>query len=205
MGPALQRAKEWIITKIMSRNRLELIEQKFGRLTVIEFSHVDKKGYTCWLCKCDCGNDKVINGSSLQSEATKSCGCLRKEVAKKAMKKIVENQRLPKGVAARNAAIYSHKISAKKRNIKQVLTDKQILILHKQDCHYCGSPPSNISSCVDLNGSYTYSGIDRIDNAKGYILANVVPCCNNCNSAKMTRTYDEFLSWIKQIHSHLNL
>ena len=30
-----------------------------------------------WLCKCDCGNEKVINRNELTSGRTKSCGCLR--------------------------------------------------------------------------------------------------------------------------------
>ena len=44
-------------------------------------------------------------------------------------------------------------------------------------CHYCGGR---------LNP--TGSGLDRKDPKIGYMLDNVVPCCNPCNTAK----YDEF-------------
>ncbi len=29
-----------------------------------------------WLCRCDCGNEKVVRGSSLKGMKVKSCGCL---------------------------------------------------------------------------------------------------------------------------------
>lgn len=37
----------------------DLTGQKFNKLTVIKFSHFDKKKNSYWLCKCDCGNEKV--------------------------------------------------------------------------------------------------------------------------------------------------
>lgn len=43
---------------------------------------------------------------------------------------------------------------------------------------------------------YIYNGIDRVDNAVGYILENCIPCCEFCNKAKGTKTYFDFLDWI---------
>lgn len=60
---------------------LELTGQKFGRLTVVQRVENDKKGAACWLCKCDCGNEKVVQASQLKSGMTKSCGCLLREVS----------------------------------------------------------------------------------------------------------------------------
>lgn len=62
--------------------RGDLTGQKFGRLTVIKKLD-DKDGWTQFLCKCDCGNEKIANGSSLKYGMTKSCGCLHREVAGK--------------------------------------------------------------------------------------------------------------------------
>ena len=36
-----------------------------------------------WLCLCDCGNTKEVNGNHLRNHSTKSCGCIRKENAAK--------------------------------------------------------------------------------------------------------------------------
>lgn len=184
--------------------RLELTGQKFNRLTIIEFSHMDKWGTTCWLCKCDCGNEKIVQSGNLRRGKIKSCGCLRSEQAIENIKK-VRDRRLPKGIAARNQAINTHKQNAKSGGLEQALTDEQIIALHKENCHYCGAPPSNEYSTKYNTGSYTYNGIDRVDNDKGYFIDNVVSCCDFCNKAKRNMPIDEFLDHIKRIHSHLNL
>lgn len=64
----------------MAGKRLELTGQRFGRLLVTAFSGMSEKWHTTeWLCKCDCGNMKVISGPSLTSGNSQSCGCLTKE------------------------------------------------------------------------------------------------------------------------------
>jgi hypothetical protein len=57
-----------------------LIGQRFGRLIVVDRYVYDGK-QPKWLCRCDCGNDKVVFGNHLRSGITKSCGCLSKEIA----------------------------------------------------------------------------------------------------------------------------
>lgn len=42
-----------------------------------------KAHLSLWLCKCSCGNEKVLPSSSLRSKKIKSCGCLRRENALK--------------------------------------------------------------------------------------------------------------------------
>ena len=61
---------------------------KFGRLTVIDRgeNHVSPSGrkYATWNCLCECGNTKKVLEKNLLAGLTKSCGCLHKELAKKA-------------------------------------------------------------------------------------------------------------------------
>ena len=54
---------------------------KYGRLTVVKTIANKGEPKKC-LCKCDCGNVKVVSMSNLISGKTKSCGCLRREVAR---------------------------------------------------------------------------------------------------------------------------
>jgi hypothetical protein len=56
-------------------NKDDLIGKRFGKLIVIAFDHVNEKYRSYWLCRCDCGNEKVISRHSLISNRTKSCGC----------------------------------------------------------------------------------------------------------------------------------
>ena len=55
----------------------DLTGQKFGRLTVLEFSHKDKAQYL-WSCKCECGSIITARSGNLKNGTTKSCGCLSK-------------------------------------------------------------------------------------------------------------------------------
>lgn len=57
----------------------DLTGQRFGRLTVIERAGSNKQGRAMWLCRCDCGNTKIVIGHNLQSGSTRSCGCISKE------------------------------------------------------------------------------------------------------------------------------
>lgn len=61
----------------MGRLRVNLIGQKFGRLKVSSYAGRNKRKNSQWLCVCDCGKQKIADGSDLQSGNTKSCGCLR--------------------------------------------------------------------------------------------------------------------------------
>ena len=56
----------------------DLTRKTFNRLTVIKRVEVDKKE-VYYLCKCTCGNEKIIRGKDLKYNKIKSCGCLNKE------------------------------------------------------------------------------------------------------------------------------
>lgn len=61
----------------------DLKNKRFGRLTVVDYLGNNKYGKALWLCKCDCGNTKIIVGSSLTNNMTYSCGCYNREEARK--------------------------------------------------------------------------------------------------------------------------
>jgi hypothetical protein len=65
----------------VSRKRLDLTGQQFGRLTVVAFIGVrfrGKKRDRYWLCRCECGNTTEIRTEYLHA-GTRSCGCLQRE------------------------------------------------------------------------------------------------------------------------------
>lgn len=61
---------------------LNLIGQKFGRLTVTSLNRRVKYKGAYWNCKCDCGNTSVVIGQNLRNGHTKSCGCYGLETKK---------------------------------------------------------------------------------------------------------------------------
>ena len=59
--------------------RVDLRNQRFGRLLVLSKYDVVGKGETRWLCRCDCGNECVVSRGGLKGGKTQSCGCLQRE------------------------------------------------------------------------------------------------------------------------------
>src|SRR5438876_3468529 len=60
---------------------IDLTGQRFNRLCVLSRAENLGRGGTRWVCRCDCGELKMIHASSLRGGGTQSCGCLQKEIA----------------------------------------------------------------------------------------------------------------------------
>ena len=60
----------------------DLTGRRFGRLLVLERAGSDAWKQARWLSRCDCSVKKIVNAYDLVSGQTKSCGCLKREVAK---------------------------------------------------------------------------------------------------------------------------
>ena len=56
---------------------------RFGRLTVVARVGSDNNGNSRWLCSCDCGEQRNVLAQSLRNGATRSCGCLNREIVAK--------------------------------------------------------------------------------------------------------------------------
>lgn len=61
---------------------IDLNGKTFGRLTVIERAENNKNGSARWLCKCSCGNTKIIQSCHLTRGKVKSCGCYNSDFSK---------------------------------------------------------------------------------------------------------------------------
>lgn len=57
----------------------------FGKLTVIEVAPPSKHRHKQWLCRCECGNSKVVREEALLHGRTQSCGCLGRLSIRKAI------------------------------------------------------------------------------------------------------------------------
>ncbi|MBO5315227.1 MAG: hypothetical protein J6B48_02230 [Clostridia bacterium] len=71
----------------MTKTKLtgELPGARSGRLTITDEYIKTDKGEKKYLCRCDCGNEKYILERTLRYGGATSCGCLRKENARKAI------------------------------------------------------------------------------------------------------------------------
>lgn len=77
--------------KISQLSKKDLTGQRFGKLLVIKEVGLSSDKKITWLCQCDCGNQKIIAGSSLRSGASKSCGCTKSYGEEKIISLLKEN------------------------------------------------------------------------------------------------------------------
>lgn len=65
-----------------AHNHIEMTGRRFNRLTVIsETTRIHPKR-PMYICLCDCGTMKNVEGRRLREGVVKSCGCLSKETTK---------------------------------------------------------------------------------------------------------------------------
>lgn len=200
------------------------INNVYGKLTVIKRGKNSKNGNAYWICLCNCGNLREIEvrAGFLRSGHTKSCGCLVIEANKRVhIKKIVSEEtkkkmRKPKGIRMNGRSELGKKYpengdgkgSLMVRKVNSFLTGvrtnnhdcnlskEQIAELFTMPCVYCNKE----SDLLEYKGG---TGIDRLDNEKGYIEGNCVPSCCFCNICKNERTLDEFKQHIENMYNTL--
>ncbi len=145
------------------KNLIDLTGQKFGKLTVIEHSHIVYSGINCssWICRCECGNITDVRANSLLHGGTRSCGCLAREIARK--------------------RLYNPKISDEERKIRRnrCTTPEYLqwrkLVYEKYNgvCQICGTKEQ-----IDVHHKNSW---DLYEDQR-YDPNNGVTCCNNCHS-----------------------
>ena len=79
-----------------------------------------------------------------------------------------------------------YKKSARARELEFTLTQEQFEEFWGRPCDYCGREIEDV-------------GLDRVDNKKGYVVGNVVPCCWRCNVMKAQLSREEFLAHCQRI------
>ena len=137
----------------------DLSGQKFGKLLVVKrVENIGKQ--VAYLCKCDCGNTKVVKADYLRTGDTKSCGCLPHSHVKHGL----IHQRIYRIWLAMknrcgNAKMDSYK-NYGKRGIKI--------------CEEWLSDFKKFHSWAILSGYNDNLTIERVDNNKGYEPSNCI-------------------------------
>ena len=95
----------------------------------------------------------------------------------------------------RRVADSKHRIyerRAPERGLVFELNREETFELFTGNCEYCGSSPHP----EKLNG------IDRVDNAVGYVRGNVVSSCSACNYMKHVMSKEDFFRKVREIAKH---
>src|SRR4249920_3506499 len=62
--------------------KIDITGQRFGRLVAIEDAGRTKRKEVLWLCRCDCGAEKIVSASHLRQGNIRSCKCLTREITR---------------------------------------------------------------------------------------------------------------------------
>ncbi len=185
----------------------DLIGQRIGRLGIIDQFHIFnqkfRKNILWFTCVCECGIIKDYSSNNIIHGTTISCGCYNRT------RMTLNNTafKLPLGESSFNTLYKWYRDNANKRNLEFSLNKDEFRYLTQQSCIECGIQPSQIchpksGTSYASNGSYIYNGIDRRDNLIGYILENCVPCCGDCNQAKLNMTMEQWSNWKSRLIKH---
>jgi hypothetical protein len=79
-GPSLRKGDS---RSCGCRRRLDLTGKRFGRWTVIAYAGANKWRSAQWRCVCACGARANVDGQNLRRGQSRSCGCLKRELATK--------------------------------------------------------------------------------------------------------------------------
>lgn len=170
----------------------DLTGKRFGRLVVEGYAgrrQYQHNYINQWNCVCDCGKRCLRVQRALLDPHVSSCGCqVRERMA----------ARPDAGNGSVNGLMCAYRIGAKNRGHEFALTKTEFRELTSSDCYYCGASPQQVIT----NGKcapYTYNGVDRVDNERGYTSDNVRPCCGHCNTAKMALKESDFFAWVERV------
>lgn len=67
------------LTKPINHNFKDISGEKFGRWTVVKLDDTVKGQTAKWVCKCECGTEQSVVGSTLRNGTSISCGCYNNE------------------------------------------------------------------------------------------------------------------------------
>ena len=168
----------------------DLIGKPFGILTVVSHSHRGKSYKHFWNCKCQCGNTKTIQGSSLLRGRTVSCGCLKKRRGK-------DNPSWRGYGDLSGEFIAGFKAHARRRNIPFSVSNKYLWDLYRKQNGKCSLSGVSLS-LVEPRYFGVYqrtASLDRIDSTKGYIEGNVQWVHKTINLMKLDLSEPEFIKW----------
>lgn len=152
--------------------------------------------HALWECVCVCGKVSYQRSGGLRRGTSTNCGCLRT---------YAHNSYADDDDRAYVGRFNTYREGAKRRGLPFELDLAEFITITKLPCTYCGSPPSLKVRRDRVRRPTPYmSGLDRIDNDKGYVQGNCAPCCTWCNEMKLHRTAESFLAHVEKIVSWQN-
>lgn len=167
--------------ELIHRSRIkDLTGKKFNRLSVLEPIEI-KRGFWVWKCKCDCEKITKVNGVSLTSNTTKSCGCYCSEVSRNHIRELMKSRG---GFKGKNHPQWRFDISddeRKDRQEKRSLPDFKkrawVKKIYRRDKFTCQKCKKSESGKLTAHHIYAWNSHPKLR----YIKRNGITLCLTCH------------------------
>ena len=177
----------------------DIINKRFGKLTVIKYLSADKikhpwKYY--YECLCDCGTIKTFKRANIVTHHHQSCGCLRRLKGKESKCWV--------GCGDLSGRLFTHiKHHAKSRNIEVAITIEDAWHQYLKQNKKCALTGVNliIDSFKGSTADRTAS-LDRINSEIGYTKDNIQWIHKDINYIKMDWNQDYFIKLCKMVSDY---
>lgn len=162
----------------------DLTGQKFNRWTYLEHKHD-----SYWLCRCDCGTEKIVNSGNIKNNSSKSCGCYNKEILMKRKGK--------------NHPLYRHDLTKedreenKYRNLSGKVKIWRIKIYERDNytCQCCGDDKSGK---LEAHHIYSWHSHRKLR----HVISNGITLCVVCHK-KFHKQFSQKNNTRKQLNKFL--
>jgi hypothetical protein len=139
---------------------IDLTGQCFDRWVVLGRAENTAQRQAQWLCRCECGNERVLKSIVLRKRLSRSCGCLKLEIL------------------AKRSTKHGHSPAAKVSPTYNSWAGMVARCTNPRHTHYAYYGGRGITVCdrwlvfadflADMGEKPNGLSIDRIDNSKGY-------------------------------------
>ncbi len=166
--------------------KYDMTGKTIGRWSVLRREGSDKASKPQWLCRCECGIERIVLTQRLLNGESKSCGCYGREL-------VTKRARIHGDTAnGTKSTRYQLYLRAKDRAAtKKLPCDIRFLDmpLMPDVCPVLGIPLIvNKGNFGPKSGS---PSLDRIDNSEGYVKGNLRIISHRANTLKRDASSDE--------------
>lgn len=145
--------------------RVDITGKKFGRLTVLEHAGQSEGRQSMWLCRCDCGQERIVRGRNLRTGHTLSCGCHNREAVSKMLVKRNTTHGKSRSRTYRSWAKMKERCNNSQCKDYDNYGGRGITVCHRWE-------ESFEQFLADMGECPAGMSIDRIDNDNGYSPGN---------------------------------
>ncbi|WP_431860181.1 HNH endonuclease [Azospirillum sp.] len=150
-----------------SRCKSNIAGRKFGMLTVLREFGRNARSQTTWLCRCECGNEKVLDGCVLRGGITVTCGC--RAGIKSPLRSVAVREAMAPHRSKRRARIRGAGGSFTKGQVEELYSRQ------RGRCAGCGER---------LRRSYHRDHITPLSRGGRNDISNIQLLCQTCNQSK---------------------